>query len=443
MADTHTQPIPPQQSPQPRQGMQQPPGPQSPGPQPWPPVHPPAGPPFAPGGGSQPPAPTVPAPPTQGRGRGGPGWLALVVAMVVTALLAGGLALVGVRAMEGSTPPATTPSSSRQEPLVPSTGNGTAVDWEAVAKAVAPSVVTIQVQGQRSAGEGSGVVLDKNGSILTNNHVVAAAANGGEISVVLSDGRVFSNIEIVGLDPTTDLAVLRISDPPSDLPPATLGDSSKVVPGQPVMAVGNPLGLSDSVTTGIVSAVDRPVTTQGEADSPFQGGGAEPVVTNAIQTDAAINPGNSGGALVDATGSVIGINSSIASTGSTGTAGNIGVGFAIPINEAKRIADELLAHGKADHAVLGVSLQDGVVSVDGVERQAAMLVQVAAGSPAEQAGLAEGDAIIAVDGEPVTGAESLTAQIRERAPDTKVTLTVVRDGSSREVPVTLGTRQGD
>jgi putative serine protease PepD len=361
--------------------------------------------------------------------------------MVITALVAGALALVGVRALDDGTTaaPANAPSSAQSEPLVPSTGDGSAVDWEAVASAVAPSVVTIQVQGQRAAGEGSGVVLDPDGSILTNNHVVAAAANGGEIRVVLSDGRVFSDVEIIGLDPTTDLAVVRIANPPADLTPATIGDSSKVVPGQPVMAVGNPLGLSDTVTTGIVSAVDRPVTTQGES---FESGAAEPVVTNAIQTDAAINPGNSGGALVDATGSVIGINSSIASTGG-GSAGNIGVGFAIPINEAKRIADELLADGTADHAVLGVSLQDGVVPVDGGERQAAVLVEVAAGMPAEQAGLAEGDAIVAVDGEAVTGAESLTAQIRERAPGTEVTLTVVRDGASREVAVTLGTRQDD
>jgi putative serine protease PepD len=439
MADTQTQPVPP--------GPGHHPGQQSQAtPQPWPPLHPPAGPPFAPGdAGSRPapPAPPSPAsePPAGPARRRGPGWLALVVAMVITALVAGALALVGVRALDDGTTaaPASAPSSAQSEPLVPSTGDGSAVDWEAVASAVAPSVVTIQVQGQRAAGEGSGVVLDPDGSILTNNHVVAAAANGGEIRVVLSDGRVFSDVEIIGLDPTTDLAVVRIANPPADLTPATIGDSSKVVPGQPVMAVGNPLGLSDTVTTGIVSAVDRPVTTQGES---FESGAAEPVVTNAIQTDAAINPGNSGGALVDATGSVIGINSSIASTGG-GSAGNIGVGFAIPINEAKRIADELLADGTADHAVLGVSLQDGVVPVDGGERQAAVLVEVAAGMPAEQAGLAEGDAIVAVDGEAVTGAESLTAQIRERAPGTEVTLTVVRDGASREVAVTLGTRQDD
>jgi putative serine protease PepD len=208
------------------------------------------------------------------------------------------------------------------------------------------------------------------------------------------------------------------------------------------MAVGNPLGLSDTVTTGIVSAVDRPVTTQGESSgNPFSPSTSEPVVTNAIQTDAAINPGNSGGALVDSTGTVIGINSSIASTGTTsGQAGNIGVGFAIPINEAKRIANELLQNGKAQHSILGVQLQDGTVKADGSTRQAAVIASVSSGTPAADAGLKNGDAIIALDNEPVTGAESLTAQIRERAPGTKVELSVVRGGSVQKVAVTLGSR---
>ncbi|MFP5347965.1 MAG: S1C family serine protease [Actinomycetes bacterium] len=329
---------------------------------------------------------------------------------------------------------------------MPASSDGSAPDWVRVAQAVSPSVVTIQVASQTTAGQGSGVVMDDKGHILTNNHVVTGAGSNAQMRVVLSDGRVFSNIRVVGLDPATDLAVVQIPNPPSDLHPATFGDSSKVVPGQPVMAIGNPLGLSDTVTTGIVSAVDRPVTTGGQAsESPFGGSSApEQVVTNAIQTDAAINPGNSGGALVDASGTVIGINSSIASisTGSGGEAGNIGLGFAIPINEAKRIAGELISNGQARHAILGVSLQDGLTKADGAERQAAVIAEVASGTPAEQAGLQREDAVIAVDGESVNGAESLTAQIRERAPGTKVTLTIARNGATQKVDVTLGTRQG-
>jgi putative serine protease PepD len=381
----------------------------------------------------------------QSKRRRGPSWAALIAAMVVTALVAGGLALLGASALDRNSvnTSALTPSTSQNvQPPVQSRGSGGGPDWVAVAKAVAPSVVTIQVQGSQAAGEGSGVVIDNKGSILTNNHVVTGAGSNAQIRVVLSDGRVFTNVDVVGLDPTTDLAVIRITNPPSDVTPATLGDSSKVVPGQPVMAVGNPLGLSDTVTTGIVSAVDRPVTTQGESSgNPFSPSTSEPVVTNAIQTDAAINPGNSGGALVDSTGTVIGINSSIASTGTTsGQAGNIGVGFAIPINEAKRIANELLQNGKAQHSILGVQLQDGTVKADGSTRQAAVIASVSSGTPAADAGLKNGDAIIALDNEPVTGAESLTAQIRERAPGTKVELSVVRGGSVQKVAVTLGSR---
>jgi putative serine protease PepD len=431
------------------QPQRQPHGQASGWPPPWPPQQPQAGTPYSGPSGTHPLPPSPPFGPPSGTpsgtpqsGRRGPGWIALIVAMVVTALLAGGLALVGARAWDGQANLTATPSTSAQvNPPVPSSGDVSATDWTAVADAVSSSVVTIQVASQQEAGQGSGVILDTEGNILTNNHVVTGAGANADMRVVLADGRVFSDVTVVGLDPATDLAVVRISNPPADLHPATLGDSSKVTPGQPVMAIGNPLGLSDTVTTGIVSAVDRPVTTLGEsAGSPFDRSSvAEPVVTNAIQTDAAINPGNSGGALVDATGTVIGINSSIASTGSQ--AGNIGLGFAIPINEAKRIADELISNGEATHAILGVSLKDGLATEDGVDRQAAVIAEVASGTPAEKAGLQVDDAVTAVDGESVNGAESLTAQIRERAPGTHVTLTIVRDGATQKVDVTLGTRQ--
>jgi putative serine protease PepD len=332
------------------------------------------------------------------------------------------------------------PNDRSSAPQVPVAGDQ--VNWTKVAAAVEPSVVSIRVRSQMGAGEGSGMVLDAQGHVLTNNPVVAAAGSGGQMQVAFSDGTLF-DAEVVGTDPTTDLAVIKIVDPPKDLTPVQFADSGSVKVGQPVMALGNPLGLSDTVTTGIVSAVDRPVTTQGESSSPFRPG--EPVVTNAIQTDAAVNPGNSGGPLVDASGRVIGINSAIASIGANGTgsqSGSIGLGFAIPSNEAQRVAKELLSDGSAAHAFMGVSLKDVVVQADGVHHQAAGIVRVVDGSPASAAGLQAGDAVTAIGGEPVSGAESLTAQVRERAPGSKVELTIVRDGKTQKVSITLEARPG-
>ncbi|GAA2034450.1 trypsin-like peptidase domain-containing protein [Pseudokineococcus marinus] len=411
------------------------------------------------GGATPPPAAPGDGSPSGGRAprdRRRPGWGALVAVGVVAALVGGGAA-VGVGALAGpsstsSTTAALAPSSSSSSSgssSAPATTD--AVDWQAVSSRVAPSVVAIQVASQTAQGEGSGVVLDDQGHVLTNYHVVNGAGSGAQMRVVLPDGRVYDDVTVVGQDAATDLAVIQIANPPSDLRPATLGDSSAVEVGQPVMAVGNPLGLSDTVTTGIVSALDRPVTTtqestdqQSQQQLPFgfqqpQQAPPEQVVTNAIQTDAAINPGNSGGALVDAAGDVIGINSSIASTGQQ--AGSIGLGFAIPSNEAKRIATELIQDGAADHAWLGVTLTDTTATADGTTRLAAGIQSVTEGTPAADAGLRAGDAVTAVDGQPVEGAESLTAQLRERAPGTTVTLTVVRDGAQSSVQATLGTRQ--
>lgn len=396
--------------------------------------------------GAPPAPPLPPAEPTsqpQPRPRRRPGWGALVLASLGAAVLASGATAGTVTLLDRDA----TPAAIEQQAAPPVASSADGVDWTAVADAVSPSVVSIRVASSSGEGQGSGVVLDDQGHILTNNHVATGAGEGAQIQVVLSDGRVFGDVRVVGLDPATDLAVLQIVDPPSDLVPATLGDSDSVVAGQPVMAVGNPLGLSDSVTTGIVSAVNRPVSTaasESQPQDPFSGGqsAAEPVVTNAIQTDAAVNPGNSGGALVDASGAVIGIPSSIASTatGAGGQAGSIGLGFAIPVNEAKRIADELVADGTADHAGLGVRLQDGSGTADGTTRQGAEVVDVTAGTPAADAGLRAGDVIVAVDDENVSGSESLTAQVRERAPGDEVTLHVVRGSELVQVEAVLGTR---
>ena len=250
------------------------------------------------------------------------------------------------------------------------------------------------------------------------------------MQVTLVDGRLF-DATVVGTDPTTDLAVIKLKDVPDDLKASALGDSSKVTVGEPVMAVGNPLGLANTVTTGIVSAVDRPVSTAGE-------NGSEGTVTNAIQIDAAVNPGNSGGPLFDAKGQVIGINSSIATLSSE--SGSIGLGFAIPVDLVKNIAAQLVEDGTAEHAFLGVGLSDGTATADGVTRRGAVVESVSEGSPAAKAELQVKDTIVAIDGKAVGGAESLTAYVRALASGADSTLTVVRDGKTLEVDVTLAVR---
>lgn len=342
----------------------------------------------------------------------------------------------------GSSGSGTALGSSGSAPVA--SGTSSSPNWVAVAGAVEPSVVSVQVSAQSGSGEGSGIIIDTKGHVLTNNHVVADASGGGTITVVLSDGRGYA-ASVVGTDSSTDLAVLQIKNAPSDLKAATLGSSANVKVGDQVMAIGNPLGLADTVTTGIISAVNRPVTTQtSDSQSPFGGSGSsDPVVTSAIQTDAAINPGNSGGALVDSQGRVIGITSSIASLGTSAgssQSGSIGLGFAIPIDEAKDVASQLISTGSAQHAWLGITLGDDSVTISGAQRQAAVVGTVQSGTPAAEAGLKAGDAVIAINGAPVNGADSLVAQIRARRPGTEVTLTVVRNGSTQGIKITLGTK---
>jgi putative serine protease PepD len=276
---------------------------------------------------------------------------------------------------------------------------------------------------------------------------VAAGGTGSKISVTLSDKRTY-DATIVGTDPSTDLAVIKLTNGPKDLKAIALGDANAIKVGDQVMAVGNPLGLAGTVTTGIVSALNRPVTTSDaqeqqptDPNQQQQQPTSEPVVTNAIQTSAAINPGNSGGALVNAGGQLIGINSAIASlgssSGSSSQSGNIGIGFAIPVNEARSIAEQLISTGKATHPYLGVGSKDDVVADGSAKRAAAVLSNVVSGTPADKAGLQAGDAIVAVDGNSIDGSLSLVAQVRQHAVGDKVTLKVVRDGKSRDVNVTL------
>ncbi|PWJ55213.1 putative serine protease PepD [Quadrisphaera granulorum] len=396
-------------------------------------------------------------------GRRGPGWSGVVAIAAIAALLSGGLAFGAARLTDETAPPPSASSSLSGSGGGTESGSGSAaqavplgqaVNWTEVAQRVEPSVVTIQVSNGQTGGEGTGIILDQQGHVVTNNHVATAAGADGQIRIILSNGGIYQG-KITGTDPSTDLAVIQIQNPPSDLRPATFGDSSAVVVGQNVMAIGNPLGLQDTVTTGIISATDRPVTTSASEQQPsqpdpfgFNQQQQQPdtnVVTNALQTDAAINPGNSGGPLVDASGQVIGVNSSIASTSDgSGQAGSIGLGFAIPGNEVSRVAKELIENGKAEHARLGIELaeQGGTATANGITRQAAVVGNVVSGSAAASAGLKQGDAIVAVDKTPVTSAESLIAQIRSRAPGDTVTLQVVRNNQQQDITVQLGTDGG-
>jgi len=294
--------------------------------------------------------------------------------------------------------------------------------------------VSISFDAGQLSGSGSGIIISDDGQILTNNHVVEAVADGGDLSVTFSDGS-RADAEIVGRDPATDLAVIQAKDV-SGLTPAKFGSSEDLHVGDTVLAIGSPLGLDGSVSAGIVSALGRAITLGGAEQSPF-GGSSSPsqeAVIDAIQTDAAINPGNSGGALINTKGEVVGINTAIASLaqGTTSQGGNIGVGFAIPIDSARDIAQQLIDHGSVTHAFLGVRLTEpengGGALVQGVED----------GQPAAQAGLLAGDLITKVGDQDVSNAADLTAAVRTLQPGDKVVVSFTRDGDDKTVEVTLG-----
>jgi putative serine protease PepD len=361
------------------------------------------------------------------------------IALVAAVLASAGTYAV-TRTDVASAPAAQTSASATTSSSPVLQANPSAPNWSVTAGAVSPSVVAISVTSGQGSGQGSGVIFDTRGHILTNNHVVAAGGTGSQLTVTLNDKRTY-DATVVGTDPSTDLAVIKLTNAPSDLKAIALGDANVIKVGDQVMAVGNPLGLAGTVTTGIVSALNRPVTTSDQSSDPTTQQSSEPVVTNAIQTSAAINPGNSGGALVNASGQLIGINSAIASlgssSGSSSQSGNIGIGFAIPVNEARSIADQLISTGKATHPYLGVASKDGVVADGSAKRAAAVLTNVVAGTPADKAGLQANDAIIAVDGNSIDGSLSLVAQVRERSVGDKVTIKVVRNGQSKDITVTL------
>ncbi|WP_114905716.1 S1C family serine protease [Ornithinimicrobium murale] len=368
-------------------------------------------------------------------------WTQVTAVGLLSAILASGGTYAVVQASEDEQPVVLDAAANTSNPSASQASYSPTTDWGGVASNVTPSVVAISVQSGAGGGAGSGVVWDEEGHIVTNAHVVAGAE---QVQVTLADGRSY-DAEVAGSDPSTDLAVLTLATPPDDLHPISVGDDENLAVGDPVMAIGNPLGLSGTVTTGIVSALDRPVTTEAANEGGAQPGAmqqAEPVVTNAIQTSAAINPGNSGGALVDGNGALIGINSSIATMGSAmgGQGGNIGIGFAIPVGEVSSIVGQLIEDGTAEHAFLGVGITDAEAEQDGATLHAAGISKVEPGSPADKAGLQEGDAVTQIDGERVNGSLALVAQVRQRTAGDEIELTYIRDGSKDTMTVTLDAR---
>ena len=380
---------------------------------------------------------------TPARGRKG-----FAAAVVAASLVVGGAAGVGGAAAWSALDD--DPASSSSSPAVTTSqvvdtpeGDLEPGSVQDVAATVLPSVVRIDVRGGQSSGSGSGIVLSSDGQILTNEHVIAAAGDGAEISVSFDDGS-RASATVLGSDPLTDTAVIE-AEGVEGLTPATIGKSGDLQVGQSVVAIGSPFGLDATVTSGIVSALDRPVGVAADEQG-------NATVYPAIQTDAAINPGNSGGPLVDTFGNVVGINSSIRTSGSnSGAGGSIGLGFSIPIDEVLPIVEQMAAGEEPTHARLGISVTDvevgtqdgsavvpedpsGAAVIDG-----ALVREVGDGSTAGQAGLEEGDVIIRVDDTMITSSDSLVATIRSYRPGDTVTVTYLRDGEEQSVDLELDT----
>ncbi|MCW2743783.1 MAG: peptidase and chymotrypsin/Hap [Mycobacterium sp.] len=391
------------------------------------------------GGGTGPGGPTPGTPPPAGGS--GRRILALVAVVAVIAALLGGV--VGGLITRGSSrgPVAALPVNLGRGGGTDTPVDRSSTSVQSIAAKLLPSVVTINVSNATEEGTGSGIILTTDGYILTNNHVVAPSQTGGELTVTFNASKDPVPATIVGQpDPTTDLAVIKVQGT-TTLTPAVLGHSSSLVVGDPVVAIGAPLGLSSTVTLGIVSALGRPV------DVPTQNGQGSNVL-DAIQTDAAINPGNSGGALVDSLGQVVGVNSAIASlsgsgTGSSAQGGSIGIGFAIPIDEASSIAEQIIRTGHATHPYIGVNAQtvsSQTAQAQGLPR-GALVASVVSGGPADKAGIRRGDVITKVDATTIDSSDSLVVALRTYKIGDKVSITYVRSGQPRTATVTLVERQ--
>ncbi|MGD7001858.1 S1C family serine protease [Corynebacterium halotolerans] len=351
--------------------------------------------------------------------------LGTALALIVAAAVAAG-AITGVVVGNTSGSSGSEPVNSLSAPSADRGETAPAGSVEQVADQTLPSVVAIQVASRTAVGEGSGSIISSDGLVLTNHHVVSEAADGGgQIQVTLNDERTFA-ADYVASDPSTDIAVIKIRDV-SDLPVIQFGDSDQLEVGQQVVAIGSPLGLTSTVTTGIVSAMNRPVRAAG-------GEGGESSLIDAVQTDAAINPGNSGGPLVDMEGNLIGMNSVIASLSSgSDTAGSIGLGFAIPSNFAKRVADQLVETGEATHPMIGVQVSATSPA------EGALVASVEEDGPGAAAGLNEGDVITRMNDRKIDNSDELIAAVRSQDFGATVTLEVTRQGTddTREVDVTL------
>jgi putative serine protease PepD len=354
-------------------------------------------------------------------------WAALAAALVVGGVIGG---VIAAATNSAAAPTAASTSSSG------GSGQPSVCDVTSVANQVIPSVVTISARGQSGAGTGSGEVIRSDGYILTNNHVIAIAAQGGSVEVQFSDGQTVS-ATIVGRDPQTDLAVLKV-DTSRQLPAIAMGSSSSVVVGEADVVIGAPLGLSGTVTSGIISALDR--TIQVPADN-----NTAALLVSALQTDASINPGNSGGAMVNCSGQLIGIPSAgatVPSSSGESSGGSIGLGFAIPVNLATTIANEIITTGSVTHAYFGVSAVPlpAAAAAQGGVPEGLYVQTVAAGGPAAQAGLRQGDIITKINGAPATNTVQLQELTLTKKPGDTVQLEYWRNGQTATVTVTLGTQ---
>ncbi|GGZ09962.1 protease [Streptomyces olivaceoviridis] len=411
----------------------------------------------APDGSWPPPPPATPAYADGGSGGAGAGWGStyqqpapkprggrggLVAAVLVAALVAGGLGsglgytLAKDRDDRGSTTVSASDGGVTQVKRAPGTIAG-------VASKALPSTVTIEAESTNGeGGTGTGFVFDTQGHIVTNNHVVADAVDGGKLTATFPNGKKY-DAEVVGHAQGYDVAVIKLKNAPSDLKPLALGDSDKVAVGDETIAIGAPFGLSNTVTTGIISAKNRPVASSDGSSS------SKASYMSALQTDASINPGNSGGPLLDASGAVIGINSAIQSTGSggfgTGQSGSIGLGFAIPINQAKYVAQQLIKTGKPVYARIGasVSLTDSSDGAQITDQGTGGSAAVETGGPADKAGLKPGDVITKLDDHVIDSGPTLIGEIWTHKPGDKVTVTYKRGGQEHTVELTLGSRVGD
>jgi len=400
-----------------------------------------------------------------------------VAAAIVAAALIGGASGAGITALLTNDQATSTSDSATGAESIVVNDSDSVNQITAVAAKASPSVVTISVSGGESAGTGSGVVLSEDGYVLTNTHVVTLDGSTADaaIQVKTSDGRLF-DAELIGTDPLSDLAVIKLVDA-SGLTPLEFADSDDLNVGDTAIAIGAPLGLSGTVTNGIVSALNRSIDVSssaapttpddsegdsgegddGTGESPFdfwnfdvpgqegeqsQSQGSGLISIPVIQTDAAINPGNSGGALLDSEGRLIGINVAILSAGGTSSeAGNIGVGFAVPSNLAERVANELIENGEATHGLLGATVTSAEADGES-DTVGALISEVSAGGAAESAGLASGDVVTQFNGVPITDQTDLTAQVRALAGGSTAEITFTRDGESSTVEVTLGTFEG-